>query len=163
VGEGCVHRLAPDQCPPRDSGGEAELSRCLQAAALLIPTDGFYEWQVVTRGPKVPHLITRRDGKPLALAGLWAVWRDPSAGQDVTTCTIITTTANATMRPLHERMPVILPEQHWDAWLDSSFQDTTALLAMLQPSPDDLLTTRPVSRLVNDVKNEGPQLLLPVA
>jgi putative SOS response-associated peptidase YedK len=108
-------------------------------------------------------VITRRDDKPLALAGLWAAWRDPFGGEDVTTRAIIRTSANATRLPLHERMPVILPEEHWDAWLDPGSADTTALQAMLQPAPNDLLTTRPVSRLVNHVRNDGPQLLLPVA
>lgn len=127
----------------------------------LVPVDGFYEWQKVG-STKVPHAIVRKDGQPLALAGLWSSWRDPATGEELRTFTVITTQANATMQPLHERMPVILPDDAWERWLDPTFTDIPALQALLRPAPDDLLNAYPVSRLVNDVRNDGPQLLLPL-
>jgi putative SOS response-associated peptidase YedK len=86
----------------------------------IIPIDGFYEWQDQGKGRrKQPFYITARDEGPLALAGLWATWRDPEAGDDeLWTCTILTTTANQLMASVHQRMPVILPPEAWDAWLD---------------------------------------------
>lgn len=128
----------------------------------LVPVDGFYEWQKVGKA-RVPHAIARRDGKPLALAGLWSSWRDPATGEDMRTFTIVTTQANATMRPIHDRMPVILSEDAWDTWLDPTFQDVPALQSLLAPAPDDLLRVYPVSRLVNDVRNNGPELLQPLS
>lgn len=128
----------------------------------IVPVDGFYEWQKVGT-TKVPHAIVRKDGKPLALAGLWSSWRDPNTGEELRTFTVITTRANATMQPLHERMPVILPDEAWDRWLDPTCSDVPALQSLLRPAPDDLLHAYSVSRLVNDVRNDGPQLLLPLA
>lgn len=127
----------------------------------IVPIDGFYEWQK-EGASKVPHAIVSRDGQPLALAGLWSSWRDPSTGEDVRSFTVITTQANETMRPIHERMPVILPREAWETWLDPTFQDVPALQSLLRSAPDDLLRAYPVSRDVNDVRHDGPQLLLPV-
>lgn len=124
----------------------------------IVPVNGFYEWQKVG-ATKVPHAIVRKDGQPLALAGLWSSWHDPQTGEEMRTFTIVTTEANATMRPLHERMPVVLPDDAWDTWLDPSFQDVGALKSLLRPAPDDLLRTYPVSRRVNDVRNDDPELL----
>jgi putative SOS response-associated peptidase YedK len=127
----------------------------------IIPANGFYEWQ--KRGDrKVPHAIVRKDEKPLALAGLWSSWRDPESGEQVRSFAIITTTANATLAPIHDRMPVILPDDAIDTWLDPNFQDVPALQSLLRPYPDDLLRAYPVSRLVNDVRNDGPQLVFPL-
>ena len=126
----------------------------------LIPVDGFYEWKQEGAG-KVPHAIVGCDGKPLALAGLWSSWRDPGTGEEIRSFTIVTTAANRQMRPIHERMPVILPEESWGLWLDPSFQDVGALQSLLQPYPDDQLRAYPVSRRVNDVRNDGSELLEP--
>jgi putative SOS response-associated peptidase YedK len=127
----------------------------------IVPVDGFYEWQKVGAA-KVPHAVVRRDGKPLALAGLWSAWRDPATGDERRSFAIVTTRANETMRPIHERMPVILPDDAWDAWLDPTFQDVAALRGVLAPAPDDLLRAYPVSGRVNDVRNDGPELLRPM-
>lgn len=124
----------------------------------LIPADGFYEWP---RRPGqragAPVFVCATGGTPLAFAGLWEVWRGGAA--PLRTCTIVTTAANAALSPIHDRMPVVLPPETWDAWLDPSRTDPASLLALLGPAPDDLLTVRPASPLVNDVRNNGPALL----
>ena len=83
----------------------------------LVPVDGFYEWQREgTR--RQPFAIARADGRPLALAGLWSGWRDPAADRVVRTFTIVTTRPNDQMADLHDRMPVVVPEEAWSTWLD---------------------------------------------
>lgn len=155
---------------------------------LLIPMDGFYEWRAGTadspltaagRPQKQPLYIYRRDGEPLAVAGLWAAWKDPAASRDAATgdatsdaaapgdlwlhsATIITTRANATMRPVHDRMPVVLPRSVWDEWLDPDMHDLARLQELLVPAPDDLLTMHEVSTAVNNVRNKGPELNAPL-
>lgn len=139
----------------------------LRKKRCIVPADGFYEWKKAAGGgakaPKQPMYIHRVDGEPLAFAGLWEVWRDPSdPDRELHTCTVLTTSANATMRPVHDRMPVILPPSAWDAWLDPAPAETDALLRHLVPAPDSLLTLHPVSTAVNNVRNRGPHLLDPV-
>jgi len=145
---------------------------------LIIPMDGFYEWQqglavsaTTSKPVKTPMFIHRRDGEPLAVAGLWAAWRDPAAPTDeatgepvwLHTCTVITTSANETMAPVHDRMPVLLPRRAWSAWLDNSNQDLVGLQRLLIPAPNDLLTMHAVSTAVNNVRNKGAELAEPVA
>lgn len=143
---------------------------------LLIPMDGFYEWQQPGEGApvgksgkpiKTPMFIHRADGKPLVVAGLWATWRDPSADADgppawLHSCTIITTTANGTMSRVHDRMPVILRDDDWARWLDPTNHDLAALHHLLVPAADDLLVMHAVSTAVNNVRNQGPELIAPV-
>ncbi|MEI2706044.1 MAG: SOS response-associated peptidase [Ilumatobacteraceae bacterium] len=132
---------------------------------LLIPMDGFYEWKRPADGPKQPMFIHRVDGLPLAVAGLWAAWRDRSGPDDAPwlhTCTVITTAANDMMRPVHDRMPVILPASTWDRWLDPASQDLDGLRGMLRAAPNSLLTMHPVSVAVNSVRNNGPELIDPL-
>ncbi|MFV0306638.1 MAG: SOS response-associated peptidase [Desertimonas sp.] len=130
----------------------------------LIPMEGFYEWTAGTP-KKQPVFIERLDGEPLAVAGLWSAWKDPDAagGDWLHTASVITTSANATMRPIHDRMPVILPRSAWTAWLDPGNHDIGALSRLLVPAADDLLTTRAVSTDVNNVRNNGAHLLEPPA
>jgi putative SOS response-associated peptidase YedK len=140
----------------------------------LIPADGFYEWQKLPDGKrKQPHFIHRRDGEPMALAGLWEVWPGPKKGKDagegsgngeapLRSCTIITTAANDTIAKLHDRMPVILPATAWDTWLAPDNDDLETLGKLLVPAPSELITTYPVSTLVNSVRNKGAELLEPV-
>lgn len=128
----------------------------------IIPADAFYEWQKVG-STKTPYAIHRRDGKLMALAGLWAAWHDVNIGAEIMSCAIITTEANATLAPIHDRMPVILPEDTWDTWLDPKVDDRALLQSMLRPAPDDLLEAYPISRRVNDVRNDDSDLLTPLA
>lgn len=123
----------------------------------LIPADGFYEWKKLGDGAKQPYYIHRQDDKPFAFAGLWASWK--TEGRTIESCTIITTSANELMQPLHERMPVILPAEVYGVWLDPEIQDKTALAELLKPFDSDLLEAYPVSTLVNNSRNENPKCL----
>lgn len=133
----------------------------------IIPADGFYEWQKLdgTGAPKKkvrkqPMFMRSVDGSPLAFAGLWSVWRGPDKEQEpLRSVTIITTTPNDTMAPIHDRMPVILGRDDWSTWLDRDNEDLDMLGRLLVPAPDDLLTTTPVSTQVNNVRNNGPELI----
>jgi putative SOS response-associated peptidase YedK len=128
----------------------------------IVPADGFYEWRTIP-GQKVkqPYFVTRADGEMLAFAGLWEEWRGPArdGAERLRSTTIITTAANETMAPVHDRMPVILPEGAWDRWLDPGETDVHALGGLLVPAPPDLLQLRPVGRAVGNVRNQGPHLI----
>jgi putative SOS response-associated peptidase YedK len=132
----------------------------------IIPIDGFYEWQDQGKGRrKQPFYITARDGQPLALAGLWATWRDPAGGDDAEelwTCTILTTEANQLMGSVHHRMPVILPPDTWDAWLDPENTDVERLSALLVPAPEEMLALWPVDPAVGNPRNNRPELQEPL-
>ena len=127
----------------------------------IIPADAFYEWRRGSgmRRPQ-PYAVERVDGAVMALAGLWARWRDPTSGTRLATVAILTTIPNAMVADIHDRMPVILEPEDWDTWLD---ERTPAhdLRPLLGPAPDDALRMRAVSPAVNDVRSEGPQLLAP--
>jgi putative SOS response-associated peptidase YedK len=122
--------------------------------------DGFYEWQK-RDGGKQPYFIHMRDDGPFAFAGLWA--RNERFETPIETCTIVTTNANDLLRPLHDRMPVILPPSAWDTWLDPGGRDVPRLQGLLVPAPAHLLVVHPVSTEVNQVRNKGPRLVEPVA
>ena len=126
----------------------------------LIPSEGFYEWRS-EGGRKQPWLIHRRDRRPFAMAGLWEHWQDP-AGNELESCSIIVTQANAAVAPLHERMPVILDPEHWSAWLDPANQRPQELLPLLQPYAGAPMRSYPVSTRVNRPANEGPELIEPL-
>jgi putative SOS response-associated peptidase YedK len=128
----------------------------------LVPADGFYEWQ---RDGSVrrPFYIHRRDGAPLALAGLWSGWRDPASDTVRRTFTIVTTTPNDAIAGLHDRMPVILAPADWALWLDPALQDVGELHGLLAPSPGEPLEIVAVGQLVNNVRNNGPELIRPLA
>jgi putative SOS response-associated peptidase YedK len=122
----------------------------------LIPADGYYEW--LKQGTRrQPYYIHRGDDRPFAFAGLWDVWRGTEP--PLRSCTIITTEANELTRSIHDRMPVILDEQHYASWLDPGFRDCEQLAAMLQPFANELLRVDPVSTYVNNARHEGPQCI----
>lgn len=123
----------------------------LRRRRCIVPSDGFYEWQ--RRGSaRQPWLIRRADGEPMAMAGLWSLWRDPGTGLWVSTCAVITTVANATVAPLHERMPVLLPRDAWAAWVDPGESSAELLREMMVPADEDVLERHPVSTRVNSVR-----------
>lgn len=137
----------------------------------IIPADGFYEWQVVPgRKAKQPMYIHRRDGDRLAFAGLWELWT-PKGGADapgegaepLRTCSVVTGPPNEVVAPIHDRMPVMLPPDAWDVWLDPAVDDADLLRSLLVPAPAALLVADPVSTAVNNVRNKGPELIEPVA
>ena len=131
--------------------------RLLRSKRCLVVADGFYEWKK-EQGGKIPMYITLKDGGPFAFAGLWDLWHGPD-GRDIRTCTIVTTQPNALVSSIHDRMPAILSAHAREMWLDTALQDEQALLPLLAPYPAEAMTARAVSRLVNNPKSEGAELL----
>ena len=129
----------------------------------LILADGFYEWQ---RGlgagkRKIPHWISREDGGPFAMAGIWSVWRRPDLERTwVRSCAILTAAANAAVAELHDRMPIILSPEAESAWLDPALDgDASELTKLLVPVAPEQLQSRPVSTRVNSAANDDPSLI----
>jgi putative SOS response-associated peptidase YedK len=133
-----------------------------QRKRCLVPVECFYEWR--REGDvRQPYAIGRTDGAPLVLAGLWDGWRDPATDTVRRTFTIVTSGPNEAMAPIHNRMPVILEGPDWAAWLDRDYADRGRLRAMLEPRDDGPeLSIRAVSQLVNNVRNDGPALVVPL-
>ena len=123
----------------------------------LLPADGFYDWKAVNGG-KQPFHIANIDGRPLGIAGLYERWLSSDGGV-LDTCTVITTEANALLRDVYDRMPVIIAPQDYARWLDRSRTDVVDLIA---PYRADALRLIPVSTSVNSAKNDDPSLLEPV-
>ena len=123
----------------------------------LIPADGFYEWQKAG-DRKRPFFIHAKSGIPLAFAGLWETWAGPN-GEELETAAIVTTRANRALGAIHDRMPVIVPPEAFDLWLDNATVDATTAAALIAPAPDDLLEAYEISAAVNRVANDGPKLL----
>ena len=126
----------------------------------LLPADGFYEWQLGSDKAKQPYVIGLEQDGPFAFAGLWESWKGPE-GDRIESCTIITTTANEKLSAIHHRMPVILAPADYEAWLGGDGEDTAALLALLRPYPEEDMRARPISRHVNNVRNDDPACLAP--
>lgn len=134
----------------------------LKRRRCLVLVDGWYEWKQSTK-PKTPFLFKRKDGRPLAFAGLWEEWTAPDTGELVRTCTIITVGPNALMAPIHDRMPVILPPEARELWLRPEPQESSALLPLLVPYAEDTLEAYEVSRVVNAPGNDVPECIQRVA
>lgn len=131
----------------------------LRARRCLVPADGFYEWR--TEGKKkLPQYFRMQDGRPFALAGLWEDWRDPE-GAHVLSFTLITTEPNALVAKIHDRMPVILPPDQYDRWLDPGLRDPAAILPLLRPYPAEAMTSWEVSTRVNKAGEDDPSLIEP--
>lgn len=127
----------------------------------IVPVDAYYEWQRAG-SVRQPYAIVRPDGRPIALAGLWAGWKDEDTGEVIRSFTIVTASANEMMAPIHDRMPVMLPDEAWDRWLDPARTEGAALgelKNLLIPSDEGWLERYPVSRRVNSVRNDGPDLI----
>ena len=128
----------------------------------LVPMDGWYEWRG-EKGSKTPFFMYAGDGEPLFMAGLWSTWRPKDAAKDAApllSCTIITTDAAGPLAEIHDRMPLTISESDWDRWLDP---DAPIDEGLLRGHGDlDRVEIREVSRLVNSVRNNGPELIEPV-
>jgi putative SOS response-associated peptidase YedK len=124
----------------------------------LVVTDGFYEWR---KGDKQPFAIARRKGELTVMAGLWEEWKSPS-GEVIKSCTVITTNANDLIAKLHDRMPVILAEKDWPAWLGEVPATPQELKALLAPFPSEEMELWPVDKRVGNVRNNDPGLVAPV-
>jgi putative SOS response-associated peptidase YedK len=123
----------------------------------IVVADGFYEWQHAGKA-KVPHFVHFKNERPMGFAGLYERWKSPD-GKALDTCAIITTSANALMRPIHDRMPVIIGRKDYGAWLDPDAKDSQQLLELLQPFDPDKMVSYPVSQLVNLPKNDSPECI----
>jgi putative SOS response-associated peptidase YedK len=123
----------------------------------LIPADGFYEWEPPDEG-RTPHWVYRADGHPMVFAGIWASRLDPETQEWRRTCSIITRNAEGVISSIHDRMPVALVPDVWDAWLDRDLTDSEAALSLLQPIDADTIMEHIVSSRVNSVKNNTPDL-----
>jgi len=134
--------------------------RLLSRGRCLILADGFYEWRLDPDGKKRPVRFALDDGAPFGFAGLWTGRRDPETGEDLRTCTIITTSANPLVAHVHDRMPVILPRGVEDEWLDRDVP-VEAALSLLRPYPPDHMAAADASMLVNSVKNDDLRLFDP--
>jgi putative SOS response-associated peptidase YedK len=138
----------------------------LRSQRCLVPATGFYEWnKPVGSKEKIPYHVRLKslDGNPqlFALAGLYDIWRGPD-GKELKTYTIVTTEANELIKPLHERMAVILPPELEEAWLDPRLTEPAQILPLLKPYPPELMEAYTVSSQVNSTAHEGPHLLDPV-
>lgn len=125
----------------------------------LIPADGFYEWREAA-GRKQTYFVRRKDGDPFAFAGLWETWTGPN-GEELDTAAIVTTLANRALSFIHGRMPVILPPDAFDLWLDCAKVDAPTAAALLVPARDDVLEAYQVSAAVNRVANDSEALIAP--
>jgi len=127
----------------------------------LLPADGFYEWKQDGERRR-PHYIKLKAGGPMALAGLWETWTGPN-GEEMDTVAVVTTRANRTLAPIHDRMPVIVPPDAFDLWLDCRRVDEQTASALIMPARDDLLEAYEVSLAVNRTANDNPALIEPLA
>jgi len=139
----------------------------------LLPADGYYEWYATEQRTKAgkpvkqPFFIRPADGGVLAMAGLYEIWRDPTRSDDdphrfLWSCTVITTSAEDAVGHIHDRMPLMVPRDRWDAWLHPEAGDADDLLRLLVPAAPGRLEAYPVSTAVNSVRNNGPELLEPL-
>jgi putative SOS response-associated peptidase YedK len=127
----------------------------LRKRRCLIPADGFYEWKREGKA-KQPFNFSMHDDSIFAFAGIWDRWKNPQ-GEVIETCSIITTTPNALLIDIHDRMPVILPLKHYDLWLDPGFQKAEAVCDLLKPFDPALMRRYEVSNRVNLIKNDDPE------
>ena len=131
----------------------------MQRRRCLIPADGFYEWKQ-EGGAKRPYFVRPRAGGPIAFAGLWEAWMGPN-GEEMETACIVTTAANRALRSLHQRMPVVIPPEAFDLWLNDRTVDAETAAALLVPAPDALFEAYEVTTAVNRTANDAPELIAP--
>ena len=140
----------------------------------LLPADGYFEWYATEQRSKAgkplkqPFFIHPADGRVLAMAGLYEIWRDPTRDEDdparfLWTCTVITTSAEDSVGHIHDRMPLMVERDRWDAWLDpTAADDPDTLKGLLVPAAPGRLEAYPVGTAVNNVRNNGPELVEPL-
>jgi len=126
--------------------------RAFRSSRVLVPADAFYEWKTVA-GQKQPYLIRMKDEQPVAMGGLLEYWQGPAG--DVATFAILTTSPNALVAEIHNRMPIIIPVENYAEWLDPAVTDINRLHTLIGPYPEQLMEAYPVSKKVNNAANEG--------
>jgi len=141
--------------------GKPAFRQAVRHRRCIVPASGFYEWQGEGK-EKAPLYIRLKDGSPLCFAGLWDRWESPQ-GEAVDSCTILTTSSNRLIAPIHQRMPVILRRESFPLWLAAETADPEILEPLYLPYPADLMEMWPVSPLVNSPRNDSPELLTPYA
>jgi putative SOS response-associated peptidase YedK len=148
--------------------------RAFATRRCLLPADGYFEWYPTEQKTKAgkplkqPFFIRPADGGVMAMAGLYEIWRDPTRDEDDPqrfqwTCTVLTTTAEDAVGHIHDRMPLLVEPDRYAAWLDPSVSDVEDLKGLLVPAAPGRLEAYPVSTAVNSVRNNGPELMDPVA
>jgi len=142
------------------AAGKPAFRSAIRRRRCLVPASGFYEWKR-TNGRKQPYYIRRPDGKPFAFAGLWESWEGPGQAA-VESCTILTTSANELLLPIHDRMPVIVSPADYDLWLSPKVRDPAELARLFRPCPPEEVTAFPVGTAVNNPKTDSPQLIEPL-
>jgi putative SOS response-associated peptidase YedK len=130
----------------------------LRRRRCLVLANGYYEWQK-REGAKQPYYIRLASEEPFGMAGLWESWVEREGEAPLESCTIVTTAAHPELAPIHDRMPVVMLPEHYGAWLDPSVQDPGLLAPLLVPRPGAQFAMVPVSRRVNDARNDGPELV----
>jgi putative SOS response-associated peptidase YedK len=125
----------------------------------LVPADGFYEWRV-EGGRKRPYAVRPRHGGPIAFAGLWETWIGPN-GEEMETAAIVTTTASRDIAAIHDRMPVVVPPEAFDLWLDCANHDELMASTLIAPAPEGFFDAYEISTAVNAAANDGPMLIEP--
>jgi putative SOS response-associated peptidase YedK len=132
----------------------------MQYRRCIIPAGGFYEWKKES-GKKLPLYVRMKDGLVMAFAGIWDSWKSPE-GEIIDSCSILTTSSNKLIEPLHDRMPIILHPEEYQLWLDREMTDPGKLKPLFQHYPADLMEMYPVSPLVNSPRNDTPDLIIPL-
>ncbi|MDB5568956.1 MAG: putative response-associated peptidase [Hyphomicrobiales bacterium] len=146
---------------------KASFRNAMRRRRCIFVADAFYEWRRAPGGrgkgkpPSQPFLIRRRDGNPMAFAGLWETWTGPN-GEEVDGACVLTTDANALMGAVHDRMPVILEPEDFDSWLDADAVEAEAAMALLRPARDDVLEMWPIATHVNKVANDNCDVQTPI-
>ncbi len=143
------------------AAGKPSFRRSFQQRRCLIPADGFYEWKKQSHG-KQPYCIRTIDQSPFAFAGLWETWTD-STNEIIESFTILTIHANDLISQLHERMPVILAQEHFEQWLDPQEKDVAKLQKLLQPYPSEQMSMFAVQKRVNSPRNDDPLCIEPLS
>ena len=139
--------------------GKPSFRAAFKSRRCLVPASHFYEW-TKTSTPKQPFLLRCADAPVFLMAGLWESWTDKATGEVVETFTIVTTDANDAVRPVHDRMPVILPRADWSAWLDPASRDAASLTKLLRPY-EGPMETRAITTSINDARRNEPPVEVP--
>jgi putative SOS response-associated peptidase YedK len=145
-------------------GEKASFRNALRRRRCLVPADAFYEWQRFGSGKGgyvQPHLCSRTDCTPMALAGLWETWMGPN-GEEVDTACIVTTGANGVSIAIHSRLPAVIEPRDFDLWLDPDERSTDDAVGLLRPAENEILRFVPIGDAVNKVVNDGPEIQVPV-
>lgn len=140
--------------------GKPAFRSALKHRRCIIPANGFYEWQSVA-GKKKPLYVRMKDNGPMLFAGLWDNWKSPEGGV-IESCTIVTTSANDLIKPLHDRMPAILDCKEINLWLDLHVTDPERLRPLLKPYPSGEMEIYPVREIVNSPRNDTAECVLPL-